>query len=517
MPEKEVKQVSDRNHQGLGDGQDNMGQAIQKGGEAIKQFSAAAAEKAAAATAEATSAAAGASVATAAQGGQVIAGMAAGTAAGGPVGAALAAAWAMRHTLFKILICVCLILLFLIAAIVSLPSIVFNQVFRTDPDAFDPNMPTDPRSVYFEMAASVSECVGKGHAHALAEVDRIISAGGYDRELSMGALINHAQAGAGYDVSFVLAAYSASMGQRGTTRSDMQTRLCAVVPQMFPVTYVERETERTEYVEVYDEDEGTYVLEPRTVIVRYIEATIHPFNQSVILIAFDIDPDATFYPFNITYAQAILNMSIALRRTIHGAFGGGSVPPLTDAELIAFLEQLDTTPARRELIRVSLSLVGRVPYFWGGKPSGPGWDDAWNTPRLVTAPGSRTSGTMQPWGLDCSGFIDWAYLTAFGTGIPGGTWHQWYASYPITAAELRPGDLGFIRPGGAGANNHVLIYAGTRDGRRLWIHSEGGSGVIMNTPSYAIPHLRRARGFDLDSFIPPIGGLHLTAGGHENE
>ena len=500
--------MSESNKQHIGEGNDNIGQAVQKTGEAIKQFSTATAEKAAA-TAEATSTAAGASVAMAAQGGQAAASVAVGTATGGPVGTALAAAWSMRHTLFKILICICLILLFFIMAIVSLPSIIFNQVFRTDPGSFDPNLPTNPHAIYLEMATGVSDCVSRGYAHAFAQVEQIIADGGFDHALSMESLINHAHASAGYDISYILAAYSASMGQRGTTQIDMRAKLCSVAGQMFPVTYAEREYERTVLVTTYDED-GNEIVTVETEIVRYIEATIHPFNQSVILSAFDIDPNAPYGIFNITYSQAIFNMSIALRRTIYGSMIGGAVPPLTDAELIVFLAELDTTAARRELIRVSLSLVGRVPYFWGGK-SGPGWNDAWNTPRLVTAGGSRTTGTMRPFGLDCSGFIDWAYATTFGRGIPGGTWHQWDATDPITAAELQPGDLGFIRPGNAGANNHVLIYAGTRNGQRLWVHSAGGSGVILNTPSYAIPYLRRARGFDLDSNIPPISSFYLQA------
>jgi len=498
--------MSDPNKQQIGDGSDNFGQAAQKAAEAAKKLSSATAQKATAATAEATSTAASASVSAASQAGQAAAGAAAGAATAG-VGAIIVAAWSMRHTLFKILICVCLILVFLIAAIVSLPSIVFNQTFRTDPYTFDPYLPTDPHAVYLEMSASVSACIANGHTYALSRIERIISDGGFDHALSMEVLINHAPASAGYDVSYILAAYSASMGQRGTTRGDMQTKLCAIVGQMFPVTYVIRETQRTVLVITYDEH-GTQIITEQTETVRYIEATIHPFNQSAILAAFSIDPDAVYGIFNITYAEAIRNMSIALRRTIYGTIGGGDIPPLTDAELIAFLNELDTTAARRELIRVSLSLVGRVPYFWGGK-SGPGWNDAWNTPRRVTAPGSRSTGTIRPFGLDCSGFVDWAYHTTFGRGIPGGTWHQWYASYAITAAELQPGDLGFIRPGGAGAGNHVLIYAGTRNGQRLWIHSAGRTGVIMNTPNYAIPHLRRARGFDLDSNIPPISALQL--------
>lgn len=80
--------------------------------------------------------------------------------------------------------------MFFITAIASLPSIVFNQTFRTDPDAYD---------------------------GALAEVERIIEDGGYDCEYSMEILINYGHASADYDVCYVLAAYSASMEQRRTT------------------------------------------------------------------------------------------------------------------------------------------------------------------------------------------------------------------------------------------------------------------------------------------------------------
>ena len=41
------------------------------------------------------------------------------------------------------------------------------------------------------------------------------------------------------------------------------------------------------------------------------------------------------------------------------------------------------------------SLVGKVPYFWGGK-SPAGWNDEWNTQKLVTAAGSTTRGIPMP-------------------------------------------------------------------------------------------------------------------------
>ena len=141
------------------------------------------------------------------------------------------------------------------------------------------------------------------------------------------------------------------------------------------------------------------------------------------------------------------------------------------------------------MLETALSLVGRVPYFWGGK-SAPGWNDEWNTPKLVTAAGSTTTGTIRPYGLDCSGFSDWAYQTALSVTIGAGTWGQWNASTEISEGELIPGDLGFQNLPNADTN-HVLIYAGTdADGRQLWVHCTSGSGVVLNSPDY-IRYYRR--------------------------
>lgn len=192
-------------------------------------------------------------------------------------------------------------------------------------------------------------------------------------------------------------------------------------------------------------------------------------------------------------------MALALRRTLFGGTAAGMVPPIMDAELNAFLNSLDVSPERRELIRVGLSLVGRVPYFWGGK-SEAGWNDAWHTPRLVTSPGSRSSGTVRPFGLDCSGFTDWVYRTALGIDLGmGGGWSQWDRSFAITSAELLPGDLGFFARPGTIPNNHVLMFAGwDANGTKLWIHSSSsGGGVVINTQS-AVRYFRRVPGVDIE-------------------
>ena len=178
------------------------------------------------------------------EGGKAVAEIAAGTAAGGPWGAILSAAWAMRHTLFKILVCICLFFLVIIVLIVSLPSVVTNSVFGLDGSMVDMENPTTLLESYNDLAADISAVVEEGYDAALAKVEQIIEDGGYDYDLSMDALINYAQGSAGYDVSYILAAYSASLQQRNTGKEDMLAKLRSVADSMFPVAFVEKESEQ---------------------------------------------------------------------------------------------------------------------------------------------------------------------------------------------------------------------------------------------------------------------------------
>ena len=63
----------------------------------------------------------------------------------------------------------------------------------------------------------------------------------------------------------------------------------------------------------------------------------------------------------------------------------------------------DLSMERRMVVTYALALVGKVDYFWGGKSLVLGWDDRWGELTEVTAEGSDTTGTEQPYGLDCSG------------------------------------------------------------------------------------------------------------------
>ena len=574
--------------QQFGDGRDNYAGAARQLSDALQQAGQTG-------TRQAVSNGAAALVQSGIKSGKAVSEIAAGTAAGGPWGAILSAAWSLRHTLFKILACLCVLLLIFVILIVSIPSVVLNGVFGLNGSIVDMDNPMSMMQSYEEMSAEVSAAVDRGYQVALERVDQLIQDGGYDYELSIESLIDEAKSASGFNAAYVLAAYSASMLQQGTSADDMTAKLDAVAEQMFPISSEEKEKERvipltyTTYREVtvtvvygqtfigivngqmqfrydvavrggyYEPDgsittlepvtttayraedvtvpvytdgrisgttsatyyvpDGNETLTPSTETVVYLECTIHPFDQDVVLDAFGIDPDAPYDNFGITYGEAISNMATALQKTLYGAQGGsqgGESVPLTDEELIAFVERQNCNETRKHILSTALSLVGKVPYFWGGK-SDAGWNDEWNTPKVVTATGSSATGTILPYGLDCSGYTDWVFKTAMGVSIKAGSWNQWDNSYAITEAELLPGDLGFMAVPGTVPVNHVLIYAGeNEDGAHMWVHCTSGSGVVLNSPDY-VSYYRRPINVDYDAPVLSGTGLQTTEPSQNSE
>lgn len=157
---------------------------------------------------------------------------------------------------------------------------------------------------------------------------------------------------------------------------------------------------------------------------------------------------------------------------------GRTVEP-TGAALEAW-ERLpeDLSVERRMVVTYALALVNRVDYFWGGKSLVLGWDDRWGEMMEVTAEGDDTTGTERPYGLDCSGFVDWAFYNASGgsyiPGQGGGAEAQHGQCADIPWEEVQPGDLVFYPE-----DDHVGIAAG-RDGqgRLLVVHCAAGAGGV---------------------------------------
>lgn len=141
----------------------------------------------------------------------------------------------------------------------------------------------------------------------------------------------------------------------------------------------------------------------------------------------------------------------------------------------------DLSMERRMVVTYALALVDKVDYFWGGKSLVVGWDDRWGELTEVTAEGSDSTGTEQPYGLDCSGFVDWAFYNASGgryiIGQGGGAAEQHGNCVDIEWDEVQPGDL-LLYP----EDEHVGIAAG-RDwlGRLLVVHCASGTdGVAIS-------------------------------------
>ena len=144
----------------------------------------------------------------------------------------------------------------------------------------------------------------------------------------------------------------------------------------------------------------------------------------------------------------------------------------------------DVSEERIAIVKAACSIIGKVGYFWGGKSYVIGWDSTWGSPRQVTAAGSRSSGTSRGYGLDCSGFVAWAYyngLNGNDGGIGGHTTTQWNASEMVDTEEAQPGDMVFYNSPAAGDQNHIGIVIGKNaDGSMMVVHcSSGRNGVVV--------------------------------------
>ena len=140
----------------------------------------------------------------------------------------------------------------------------------------------------------------------------------------------------------------------------------------------------------------------------------------------------------------------------------------------------DLDPLRESIVLTAYQLLGKVTYFWGGKSLVLGWDSRWGTPTTVTASGSGSTGKVLPFGLDCSGFVDWTFYNATsGAYLPGrggGAASQHGYCTNIAWSDALPGDLVFYAD-----DSHVGIVCGYDSvGNILVIHCSGGqNGVVV--------------------------------------
>ncbi|MBS6622709.1 MAG: C40 family peptidase [Faecalibacterium prausnitzii] len=226
-----------------------------------------------------------------------------------------------------------------------------------------------------------------------------------------------------------------------------------------------------------------------TTIVHRIEVIDHPGssdgdgwterNLYITITAKTAEAMKTEYHFNrnqIAALDELLEQRDLLRELIEDVY---SVSRDTAALLLNLPEGL--SPEREAVVRTACSLVGKVNYFWGGKSLVIGWDVRWGELRQVTAAGSSTTGTYRPYGLDCSGFVDWVFYNQSGgsyvIGHGGGATMQHSYCTDISWAAAQPGDLVFYPD-----NSHVGIVGGwDANGELLIIHCASGANNVVIT------------------------------------
>lgn len=156
---------------------------------------------------------------------------------------------------------------------------------------------------------------------------------------------------------------------------------------------------------------------------------------------------------------------------------------LSDKEVAEIMEKLpvDLSEERKQVVLTAYQLLGKVNYFWGGKSLVLGWDSRWGMPMEVTAEGSSTTGTVRPFGLDCSGMVDWVFYNQSGgqyiIGHGGGATAQHSYCTPIDWSDAQPGDLVFYPE-----DSHVGIVCGfDSSGNIMIIHCASGYNNVVVT------------------------------------
>ena len=330
-----------------------------------------------------------------------------------------------------------LIIVVLIAAIASSP---FGIFFTNEPSA--------PETV------SVSQAVAAVNVEYNAKLETL-QAGDYDD------IVIHGQ---GPDWAEVLAVFAVhTAGSDGgvdvvTLDQDRVDRLKTVFWDM---------TEITSKVETIDHPGGED-SEGWTESILHI--TITPKTA---------DEMRTIYAFTQEQNSALTEL-LSDRAALASLAGSLTI---TSADLLEVLRTLptDLDQARKEAVETALSLVGKVGYFWGGKSLVIGWDSRWGTLREVTAADSSTTGTYRPYGLDCSGFMDWIFYNItsgeYVLGRGGGATAQHSYCTPVSQADAQPGDLAFYPD-----DSHVGIVVGRReDGKLLICHCSSGQNNVVVT------------------------------------
>ncbi|MDT3843395.1 MAG: NlpC/P60 family protein [Bacillota bacterium] len=159
---------------------------------------------------------------------------------------------------------------------------------------------------------------------------------------------------------------------------------------------------------------------------------------------------------------------------------------LLGAEEIA--KEMSLLPAnlsedRRKLAETALGSIGRIPYYFGGKPVSALYEG--NSFGSIVEPDYKGRVFR---GLDCSGWVTWVYWNALGMKFSEqGTAGMNHFGRGIRRSELKTGDL-IVRSGSESTIGHVMMFLRWgENGEAVCVHCTGGvtnNVCIANNTDY---------------------------------
>lgn len=329
-----------------------------------------------------------------------------------------------------------------VAAIAAIASSPFGIFFSGGGGTGGSSIPT----------VSVSEAVSSINMEYNTRLEQL-QAGGYDGITLTG------QAADWPDVLAVFASRYAAAEDGvdvATLDADRVSKLTAVFWDMTTIT-----TE-VETIDHDDSDPDDDIDDSWTERILHIIVTLKT--------AEDMKTAYSFIDYQISALDELLADPVAL-----ASLAGNLSITNADVQAVVNALPVDISSDRRKAVETALQLVGKVNYFWGGKSYGIGWDSRWGQLMKVTAGGDSTTGTYRPYGLDCTGFIDWTLRNA-GLSSDG----HWYIGTNLTEVsedEAMPGDLALYPD----ASHIGMVVGRDSTGKLLICHcSRGANNVVIS-------------------------------------
>ena len=237
---------------------------------------------------------------------------------------------------------------------------------------------------------------------------------------------------------------------------------------------------------------GTHTVTPDMKTVRYMDITVRVLEPDDLFTIMGIDKDSE-YAEDIERREGLLNSAgdnDSLRAGIFLKLPD-SILSLDDwtnlfLDRVGYREGVPVRIDGEAIAAIASTLEGQVPYQWGGKAARAGYDSSW---------WSYDVNTRMQKGLDCSGFVQWVYITA---GFDRSVTDRLLSTH-IMNSNFSAVDYSDVRIGDIGLNmsrkiGHCGIYAG--NGK--WWHCSSAAGTVVLSDGAGLGFAKVIRPVDMD-------------------